>query len=199
MLGKGAERGELAHGTRFFAGCTPYPQDSSGTPPARGPPPRPVVRRRVSPSPRLAPPSATGHRPGAHVPGRRAWRRRAADELARVLLRVYVRSTKEGGPSGPECDEVHSFCTSLRPVHLTRLWACATLKGSGQQGLPPTNRGQYRENTNRKRAPHRTQDRPAHQGRPRPPDPRPAQDRTGPGQVQPSTPPRGLRLVLRGQ
>ena len=40
---------------------------------------------------------------------------------------AYARPTKEGGPSGPECDKVHTFSTPLRPVYLTRLWACATL------------------------------------------------------------------------
>lgn len=43
-------------------------------------------------SPRLAPPRATGHRPGVAVPGRRAWRRRTARGLARLLLRAHVRA-----------------------------------------------------------------------------------------------------------
>lgn len=88
MLGKGTKTENSSKGPAFFAGCTPYPQDSSGTPPARGPAPQSVGRGAGSPSPRLAPPSATGHRPGAHVPGRSAWRRRAARGLARPLLRV---------------------------------------------------------------------------------------------------------------
>lgn len=94
MLGEGTKTGKLSMGPALFGGCTPYPLDSSGTPLSEVRHPRSVGRGAGSGSPRLAPPVHTSHRPGAHVPGRAARRRRTARGLARPLLRAHVRALR---------------------------------------------------------------------------------------------------------